>query len=68
MWLMPQQEKPDDYIIATREAHSVRDLVELAFRSAGLEWRCHVEVDRRYFRPTEVDALRADPTKGSSQD
>jgi GDPmannose 4,6-dehydratase len=63
MWLMLQQEKPDDYIIATGEAHSVRDLVELAFAAAGLDWRCHVEVDRRYFRPTEVDALRGDATK-----
>jgi GDPmannose 4,6-dehydratase len=62
MWLMLQQEKPDDYIIATGEAHSVRELVELAFERAGLEWRHHVEVDHRYFRPTEVDALRGDPT------
>jgi GDPmannose 4,6-dehydratase len=63
MWLMLQQEKPDDYIIATGEAHSVRDFVELAFETAGLEWRRHVEIDSRYFRPTEVDALRGDPTK-----
>jgi GDPmannose 4,6-dehydratase len=63
MWLMLQQEKPDDYIIATGEAHSVRDLVELAFAASGLDWRHHVEVDPRYFRPTEVDALRGDPTK-----
>ena len=63
MWLMLQQEKPDDYIIATGEAHSVRDFVELAFETAGLEWQRHVEIDRRYFRPTEVDALCGDPTK-----
>ena len=63
MWLMLQQEKSDDYVIATGEAHSVRDLVELSFAAAGLDWRRHVEVDRRYFRPTEVDALRGDPTK-----
>jgi GDPmannose 4,6-dehydratase len=63
MWLMLQQEKPDDYVIATGEAHSVRDFVELAFAAAGLDWRLHVEVDRRYFRPTEVDALRGDPIK-----
>jgi GDPmannose 4,6-dehydratase len=56
-------EKPDDYIIATGGAHSVRDFVELAFETAGLEWRRHVEIDSRYFRPTEVDALRGDPTK-----
>ena len=63
MWLMLQQEKPDDYVIATGNAHSVRELVEIAFAAAGLEWRHHVEVDRRYFRPTEVDALCGDPAK-----
>jgi GDPmannose 4,6-dehydratase len=63
MWLMLQQKQPGDYVIATGEAHSVRDLVELAFAEAGLDWQRHVEVDRRYLRPTEVDALRGDPTK-----
>jgi GDPmannose 4,6-dehydratase len=63
MWLMLQQQRPDDYVVATGEARSVRELVELAFAAAGLDWRRHVEVDRRYFRPTEVDALRGDPTK-----
>ena len=63
MWLMLQQQNPDDYVIATGEAHCVRDLVELAFAAAGLDWRRHVEVDPRYFRPTEVDALCGDPTK-----
>ena len=63
MWLMLQQRKPDDYIIATGEAHSVHEFVELAFAAAGLDWRHHVEIDKRYFRPTEVDALRGDPTK-----
>jgi len=63
MWLMLQQQKPDDYVIATGEAHCVRDLVEVAFTAAGLDWRRHVEVDPRYFRPTEVDALCGDPTK-----
>lgn len=60
MWLMLQQQKPDDYVIATGEAHSVRELVELAFATARLDWRRHVEVDQWYFRPTEVDALRGD--------
>jgi len=63
MWLMLQRHQPDDYIIATGEAHSVRDLVEIAFAAARLDWRRHVEVDRRYFRSTEVNALRGDPTK-----
>ena len=63
MWLMLQQPNPDDYVIATGKAHRVRDLAELAFAAAGLDWRRHVEVDPRYFRPTEVDALCGDPTK-----
>jgi GDPmannose 4,6-dehydratase len=63
MWLMLQQQNPDDYVIATGKAHCVRDLVELAFAAAGLEWQRHIEVDRRYFRPTEVDALCGDPAK-----
>ena len=63
MWLMLQQEKPDDYVIATGESHSVRDFLELAFAEAGLDWRDHVEIDPRYLRPTEVDALRGDASK-----
>ena len=60
---MQQQQDPDDYVMATGEAHSVGDLVELAFAAASLDWRRHVEVDRRYFRPTEIDVLRGDATK-----
>lgn len=63
MWLMLQQERADDYVIATGEAHSVRELVEVAFAEANLDWRRHVEIDDRYFRATEVDALRGDPSK-----
>jgi GDPmannose 4,6-dehydratase len=63
MWLMLQQSEPDDYVIATGQSHSVRDLVELAFGEAGLDWRRHVELDPRYLRPTEVDALCGDATK-----
>jgi GDPmannose 4,6-dehydratase len=63
MWLMLQQQNPDDYVIATGQAHSVRDVVELAFAAAGLDWRRHVEIDQRYFRPTEVDVLLGDPSK-----
>ena len=63
MWLMLQQEKPDDYVIGTAEAHTVREFVELAFESADLDWRPYVEVDPRYFRPAEVDYLLADISK-----
>lgn len=63
MWLMLQQESPDDYVIATGEAHSVREFVSAAFNLAGLDWRRFVEVDSRYFRPAEVDFLQGDPTK-----
>jgi GDPmannose 4,6-dehydratase len=63
MWLMLQQEKPDDYVIGTAEAHTVREFVELAFASAELDWRQYVEVDQRYFRPAEVDYLLADISK-----
>ena len=63
MWLMLQQDGPEDYVIATGEPHSVRELVETAFAEADLDWRRHVEVDPRYFRPTEVDALCGDAAK-----
>lgn len=63
MWLMLQQETPDDYVIGTAEAHTVREFVELAFATAGLDWREYVEVDPRYFRPAEVDYLLADTSK-----
>ena len=63
MWLMLQQDKPDDYVVATGEAHSVRELAEAAFAEVGLDWQKHVEIDPRYFRPTEVDALAGDAGK-----
>jgi len=63
MWLMLQQSEPDDYVIATGESHSVREFLEEAFTYAGLDWRDHVEIDPRYFRPTEVDHLQGDATK-----
>jgi GDPmannose 4,6-dehydratase len=63
MWLMLQQDMPDDYVIATGEAHSVRDLVEAAFGLVGIDWRRHVVVDTRYLRPAEVTNLRGDPGK-----
>lgn len=63
MWLMLQQEKPGDYVVGTGESHSVQEFVERAFAYAGLEWREYVEVDPRYFRPTEVEILLADASK-----
>lgn len=63
MWMMLQQAAPDDYVIATGETHSVREFVEFAFDHVGLDWHKYVEIDRRYFRPTEVDILQGDATK-----
>lgn len=63
MWLMLQQSKPDDYVIATGENHTVRDLVEIAFSVVGLNWEDHVIVDKRLFRPLDVLSLKGDPTK-----
>ena len=63
MWLMLQQDKPDDYVIATGHSHTVRELVETAFGELGLDWKKHVELDARYLRPTEVDALQGDASK-----
>jgi GDPmannose 4,6-dehydratase len=63
MWRMLQQEKPDDYVVATGEMHTVREFVELAFSLVGLDWQDFVEIDPRYFRPTEVDELCGDATK-----
>jgi GDPmannose 4,6-dehydratase len=63
MWMMLQQEKPDDYVIATGEMHSVRDFLDAAAKHLDLDWEKHVEIDQRFFRPAEVDALQGDPTK-----
>jgi GDPmannose 4,6-dehydratase len=63
MWLMLQQEKPQDYVVGTGETHSVRELVELAFSHAGLDYRKYVVSDPKYYRPAEVDLLLADPAK-----
>jgi GDPmannose 4,6-dehydratase len=63
MWLMLQQEQPDDFVVATGTAHSVRELVETAFTRAGLDWEACVRIDPRYYRPTEVDFLQGDPSK-----
>ena len=63
MWLMLQADEPDDYVVATGEAHSVREFVEAAFAYLGLEWQRYVEVDPRYLRPTEVNHLLGNPQK-----
>jgi GDPmannose 4,6-dehydratase len=63
MWLMLQQERADDFVVATGESHSVRELVETAFAHVDLDWQSHVSVDPRYFRPSEVDHLRGDARK-----
>jgi GDPmannose 4,6-dehydratase len=63
MWLMLQQRKPDDYVIATGETHSVKEFVEETFRVLDMDWEQHVEIDRRYLRPTEVDWLQGDFSK-----
>jgi GDPmannose 4,6-dehydratase len=63
MWLMLQQDEPDDFVVATGERHSVRDFLSLAFDRVGLDYRNHVELDPRYLRPAEVELLQGDPTK-----
>jgi GDPmannose 4,6-dehydratase len=67
MWLMLQQEQPDDYVIATGETHSVREFLDEAFGYAGLDWKKYVVVDERYFRPAEVDMLQGDASKARKQ-
>jgi GDPmannose 4,6-dehydratase len=63
MWLMLQQERPDDYVIATGETHSVREFCQEAFAHVGLQWEPYVEIDKRYLRPAEVDILIGDASK-----
>ena len=63
MWLMLQQDTPDDYVIATNETHSVKEFLEVTFGHIGLDWQKYVEVDSRYYRPAEVDLLIGDYSK-----
>ena len=63
MWLMLQQDHPDDYVIATGETHSVREFCQVAFDHVGLDWEKHVVVDPKFYRPAEVDLLVGDPSK-----
>jgi GDPmannose 4,6-dehydratase len=67
MWLMLQQDLPDDYVIATGETHSVRELVEIAFAAADLDWKQHVKIDPRLLRPAEVELLQGDSTKARAR-
>jgi len=67
MWLMLQQEEPQDYVLGTGEVHSVREFLEEAFSYVGLDWREHVRIDPRYFRPTDVDLLAADSTSARQE-
>ena len=64
MWLMLQQQKPDDFVIATGETHSIKEFLELAFKRAGVNnWKNYIEIDERYYRPNEVSLLLGDTTK-----
>ncbi len=67
MWLMLQQDKPDDYVVGSGKTHSVEQFVAAAFRHAGLEWRDHVVIDQALYRPAEVDLLLADATKARDE-
>jgi len=67
MWLMLQQEDPDDYVIATGESHSVKEFLEEAFSYADMDWRDFVEIDTKYLRPTEVDVLLGDSSKARTK-
>ncbi len=67
MWLMLQQDEPDDYVVATGETHTVREFCERAFGRVGLDYKDFVEIDPRYYRPAEVDLLLGDPTKAKTK-
>ena len=67
MWLILQQDKPEDYVVATGETHSVREFLAAAFAHAGLHWKDFVEIDQRYYRPAEVDLLVGDYSKARKQ-
>ena len=68
MWMMLQQESPDDYVIATGETHTIRELLENAFALAGIsDWESHVKQDPRFYRPAEVDLLISDPAKAKAE-
>ena len=64
---MLQQDKPDDYVIATGKTHTVRDMCKIAFDYAGLDYRDYVVIDEKFFRPCEVDSLNGDPSKAETE-
>ena len=66
MWLMLQQDEPDDYVVATGETHSVRRFCEIAFGHVGLDWEDHVTIDEQFMRPAEVDLLIGDASKAKT--
>jgi GDPmannose 4,6-dehydratase len=66
-WQMLQLDEPDDFVLATGEAHSVEEFLEAAFSHAGLDWHDYVEIDERYFRPAEVDLLIGDYSKAKAK-
>jgi len=67
MWMMLQQDRPDDYVVSTGETHSVKELVEIAFEHVGLDWEKYVTMDERFMRPAEVDFLIGDSSKAKKQ-
>ena len=67
MWLMLQQDKPDDYVVATGETHSIREFLDVSFQYVNLDWHDYVEFDERYLRPAEVDLLIGDPSKAQQK-
>jgi len=67
MWLMLQQDKPDDYVISTGETHSVKEFAQKAFEVVGLDWQKYVVVDERFLRPLDVDRLEGDCTKARAK-
>jgi GDPmannose 4,6-dehydratase len=67
MWRMLQHDEPDDFVLATNETHSVREFIEVAFAHAGLDWEEHIEIDPKYFRPSEVDVLLGDYSKAKEK-
>ncbi|HEY5500834.1 MAG TPA: GDP-mannose 4,6-dehydratase, partial [Candidatus Humimicrobiaceae bacterium] len=67
MWLMLQQEKPDNYVIATGETHTVQELVQVAFDYLNLDWKKHIKIDPKFIRPAEVELLIGDSTKAKTE-